>query len=110
MNTKEYFCTKKHSIIGKFVSDNSREGKWGTSAIESISELLQKELPGLRGFSVSSIKNMRQYYEQWSLLLIRQPAAGELQSIDNNHLIDTTQLLQSNRPPMAAENGHLSGG
>jgi predicted nuclease of restriction endonuclease-like (RecB) superfamily len=89
--------------IGKFVSENSREGKWGTSAIESISELLQKELPGLRGFSVSSIKNMRQFYEQWRILLIRQPLAGELQSADDEHLIDTTQLLQLNRPPMAAD-------
>ena len=46
--------------IGKFVSENSREGKWGTNAIESISELLQKELPGLRGFSGTSIKKTRQ--------------------------------------------------
>ena len=89
--------------IGKFVSENSREGKWGTNAIESISQLLQKELPGLRGFSVSSIKNMRQFYEQWSILIIRQPAAGKLQSIEDEHLIDTTQLLQLNRPPMAAD-------
>lgn len=50
--------------IGKYVSDNSREGTWGTGAIETISQTLQKELPGLRGFSPSSIKNMRQFYEQ----------------------------------------------
>ena len=36
--------------IGKYVSDNSREGTWGTGAIETISQTLQKELPGLRGF------------------------------------------------------------
>jgi predicted nuclease of restriction endonuclease-like (RecB) superfamily len=64
--------------IGKYVSDNSREGTWGTGAIETISQTLQKELPGLRGFSPSSIKNMRQFYEQWSMLTIRQPMAGDL--------------------------------
>ena len=42
--------------IGKFVSENSREGTWGTGAIETISQTLQKELPGLRGFSATSIK------------------------------------------------------
>lgn len=89
--------------IGKFVSENSREGKWGTSAIESISELLQKELPGLRGFSGTSIKKMRQFYEQWSMLTNRPLLAVDLQSIDYEHLIDTTQLLQLNRPPMAAD-------
>ncbi|MBO4771676.1 MAG: hypothetical protein J5595_03945, partial [Bacteroidales bacterium] len=34
--------------IGKFVSENSREQKWGTGAIGLISEYLKKELPGLK--------------------------------------------------------------
>lgn len=89
--------------IGKFVSENSREGKWGTGVIENISQVLQKELPGLRGFSASSIKNMRQFYEQWSVLTIRQPTAGELQSSEEEHLINTTRLLDINRQPLAGD-------
>ena len=89
--------------IGKFVSENSREGKWGTGVIENISQVLQKELPGLRGFSASSIKNMRQFYEQWSVLTIRQPSAGELQNSEEEHLINTTQLLDINRQPLAGD-------
>lgn len=87
--------------IGKYVSDNSREGTWGTSAIELISQTLQKELPGLRGFSPTSIKNMRQFYEQWNMLTNRQPTAVELQNPDNEYVINTTQLLDINRQPMA---------
>ena len=30
--------------IGRYVSENSREGTWGTGAIDAISEQLQKEL------------------------------------------------------------------
>lgn len=52
--------------IGKYVSDNSRLGCWGKGSIEVISVLLQKELPGLRGFSATSIKKMRQFYEAWN--------------------------------------------
>lgn len=52
--------------IGRYISENSRKGYWGTNAIETISEQLQKELPGLRGFGVASIKNMRQFYESWA--------------------------------------------
>lgn len=89
--------------IGKFVSENSREGKWGSGIIESISQMLQKELPGLRGFSASSIKNMRQFYEQWSVLTNRQPTAVELQSVDEEHLINTSQLLDINRQPLAGD-------
>ena len=63
--------------IGRYVSENSRTGFWGKGAIEQISSLLQKELPGLRGFSVSNIKNMRVFYEEWEPVLNRQPLADE---------------------------------
>lgn len=51
--------------IGKYVSENSRKEFWGKGAIETISQQLQKELPGLRGFSAANIKFMRQFYETW---------------------------------------------
>ena len=63
--------------IGCYVSKNSREGFWGKSAIETISQQLQKELPGLRGFSATNIKNMRSFYEEWSPIVNRQPLADE---------------------------------
>ena len=63
--------------IGCYVSKNSREGFWGKGAIETISQQLQKELPGLRGFSATNIKNMRSFYEEWSPVINRQPMAGE---------------------------------
>ena len=49
--------------IGKYISHNSRQGTWGTNAIKLISEQLKNELPGLRGFSETSLKKMRQFYE-----------------------------------------------
>ena len=52
--------------IGKYLSENSRKDTWGTGAIETISKMLQQELPGLRGFSAGNIKKMRIFYEQWS--------------------------------------------
>lgn len=55
--------------IGRYISANSRKGFWGTGAIKTISERLRKELPGLKGFSESSLKNMRMFYEEWSPVL-----------------------------------------
>ncbi len=54
--------------IGKFLSANTRKGTWGTNALQAISDKLQKELPGLRGFSANSLKNMRKFYESWIIL------------------------------------------
>lgn len=51
--------------IGGYVSNNSREGTWGTGAIDEISARLREELPGLRGFSSGNIKLMRQFFEAW---------------------------------------------
>ena len=64
--------------IGRYVSENSRTGFWGKGAIEQISSLLQKELPGLRGFSATSIRNMRIFYEEWDKVLNHQPLADDL--------------------------------
>ena len=62
--------------IGRYVSANSRKGFWGTNAIEAISERLRKELPGLKGFSTTSIKKMRQFYEQWEPVINKSTAVA----------------------------------
>lgn len=54
--------------IGRFISVNMRKRNWGAGIIDGISERLKAELPGLRGFSVRSLKNMRSFYEAWSML------------------------------------------
>ena len=45
--------------IGKYISLNSRSAQWGTGAIAAISQNLQQELPGLRGFSEGNMRKMR---------------------------------------------------
>ena len=92
--------------VGKFVSENSREGTWGTGAIGTISAQLQREMPGLRGFSPTSIKKMRQFYEEWNCFLNRPPTAGELENVENERKtakIPIFALLDINRPPMAGD-------
>lgn len=54
--------------IGKYVSINSRNSFWGKGALETISQQLEKELPGLRGFSARNLRYMRMFYEEWSEL------------------------------------------
>ena len=50
--------------VGGYVSANTRNGTWGTNALKTISEQLRKELPGLRGFSTTSLKYMR-IFRRW---------------------------------------------
>ncbi len=89
--------------IGGYVSTNSREGTWGTGAIERISEQLRRELPGLRGFSASSIKDMRAFYEYWCQYINRQPLAVDLQITENKTVIDIDSFALQKWSPLAVE-------
>ena len=54
--------------IGRYLSSKKGKKTWGTSVLETISYQLRKELPGLRGFSATSLKKMRLFYENWNFL------------------------------------------
>ena len=68
--------------IGKYISVNSRNGFWGSGAVDVISDKLDKELPGLKGFSARNLRYMRSFYEEWSELdnniLNLEPAGSKL--------------------------------
>ncbi|MDR3704935.1 MAG: PDDEXK nuclease domain-containing protein [Paludibacteraceae bacterium] len=71
--------------IGRYISENTRNKAWGSGAIEQISESLQKELPGLRGFSASNLKRMRSFFEAWSAILTYRPTmSGDFESTRKN--------------------------
>ncbi len=83
-----YFC------VGHYISQNTRTRRWGDSAIDEISTSLQKEMPGLRGFSARNIRYMRQFYEDWSCVFIFAATAAK-----NQDTHDSLRILQ----PIAAK-------
>lgn len=86
-----------------YVSENSREGTWGTGAIKTISEQLRRELPGLRGFSEESIKKMRTFAEFWTQYLNRSPMATELTLENARASISHDYFSLAKWSPMATE-------
>ena len=72
--------------IGRYLSSKKGKKTWGTSVLDTISSQLRKELPGLRGFSASSLKNMRLFYENWSFLEEQKSSdiTGELPILNVN--------------------------
>ena len=89
--------------IGGYVSANSREGTWGTGAIDRISEQLRRELPGLRGFSATSIKKMRTFYEFWCQYINRPPMAVDLQTTEDKAVIDIDSFALQKWSPLGDE-------
>lgn len=93
--------------IGRYVSINLQQAHWGTKALDTISERLQRELPGLRGFSSGNLKKMRIFYEEWQCLSIGSPLANQLQQLENKIEegieIGEKTLLSINRPIESAD-------
>lgn len=89
--------------IGKYVSLHTRKGVWGTGALETISNQLRRELPGLRGFSATSLKKMRLFYDNWILLdanssvatdeLVKPASALAIGDGSVCHLFENSQII-----------------
>lgn len=94
--------------IGGYVSGNSREGTWGTGAIDEISSRLREELPGLRGFSAGNIKLMRQFFEAWQPYFqtptIALPESKSVAvAIESEPIDDANFSISKNRLPLATD-------
>ena len=84
--------------IGKFVSQNTRKGVWGTGALEAISQILRKELPGLKGYSATQLREMRLFYEAWQIL---DPNSSVMTDESSNQ--EHTQSIPANSSVMTDE-------
>ena len=65
--------------IGRYLSQYTRKGAWGNGVLEAMSQQLRRELPGLRGFSATNLREMRLFYEAWK-------------SLDSNSSVTTDEL------------------
>ena len=83
--------------IGRYVSANTRKKNWGKGALAAISEQLRKELPGLKGFSATNLKNMRIFYEEWRMLenCNSSVQTDEFTEINNKSSVRTDEMVQN---------------
>lgn len=89
--------------IGRYISTNTRTKNWGKGFIEGISELLRKELPGLRGFSARNLRNMRTFYEEWANLESPNSAVQTAKLENDNQKTFDKNLNNSNLAVQTAE-------
>lgn len=82
--------------IGKYLSKNTRNFAYGTGALKAISQQLRKEMPGLRGFSETNLKNMRLFYEQWTILDANSSVATDESTIEHSSVAtDELQIVNN---------------
>jgi len=64
---------------GRMLSEKVKTQKWGTKVLEQIASDLQSNLPGLKGFSFTNLKKMRQFYEAYPNLEIGPSATVQIE-------------------------------
>jgi len=64
--------------IGEEINNQQKEKGWGKSIVEVLSKELQKEFPGVQGFSARNLWNMRNFYLAYSKNEKLQPLAAEI--------------------------------
>ena len=69
--------------IGRGVVEKQKKYGWGKSVVEKLAEDLQKEFPGIKGFSSRNIWNMRIFYLLYKNSQKLQPLVAEISWVKN---------------------------
>jgi predicted nuclease of restriction endonuclease-like (RecB) superfamily len=66
--------------IGQEIDRQQHQQRWGKSVVEILAKELQKEFPGIQGFSARNLWLMRSFYVEYSQKPILQPMVAEIQN------------------------------
>ena len=64
--------------LGKRIYEQQNLLGWGRSVVENLSKDIQKEFPGLQGFSARNIWYMAQFYSEYNSDPFLQPLVAEI--------------------------------
>ena len=64
--------------IGRMIVGRQVDEGWGQAIVERVADDLQKEFPGIKGFSVQNLWYMRQFYQEYCENEKLQPLVGEI--------------------------------
>ena len=78
-------------ILGEILSERIAE-KLGAKVLVQISQNLQKQLPGLRGFPPTNLKNMKQFHAEYQILIFSQSLTGQLRKRRKSSKTETARL------------------
>ena len=87
--------------IGEEIERQQREQGWGRSVVEVLARELQKEFPGVKGFSATNLWRMRSFFKEYSQNTILQPSGAELGS--SNLPPSVGEMQKPILPPLVAE-------
>jgi predicted nuclease of restriction endonuclease-like (RecB) superfamily len=68
---------------GKMLAEKIAAEEWGAKVADQISEDLQKQLPGLKGFSRRNLMNMKRFYAEYQDIIFVQSLSAQFKHSSN---------------------------
>ena len=93
--------------IGEEINRQQIEKGWGKSIVEILSNELQKEFPGVKGFTARNLWFMRQFYIEYATNPILKPLVSELEEKSSSANLKpmVSEIQNANLPPLVGEIG-----
>ncbi len=79
--------------IGRRITEQQKALGWGKSVVETLSQDIQKEFPGIRRFGVSNMWDMARFYTEYQSNKILQPLVGEISW--SKHIVILTKCKET---------------
>ena len=79
--------------VGKRITEQQTVLGWGKSVVENLSRDIQKEFPGIKGFSARNIWDMARFYAEYQSNEILQPLVAEISW--SKHIVILTKCKET---------------
>ena len=79
--------------IGRRITEQQTTLGWGKSVVENLSKDIQKEFPGIKGFSARNMWDMARFYSEYQSNEILQPLVGEISW--SKHIVILTKCKET---------------
>ena len=79
--------------IGRRITEQQKALGWGKSVVENLSQDIQKEFPGIQGFSARNMWDMARFYAEYQTNEILQPLVAEISW--SKHIVILTRCKET---------------
>ena len=79
--------------IGRRITEQQKSLGWGKSVVENLSKDIQKEFPGIQGFSARNMWDMTRFYSEYQSNEILQPLVAEISW--SKHIVILTKCKEA---------------
>lgn len=80
--------------FGKYISEKTKDSKWGEKIVVRLEEFIKKEYPSLRGFNKRGIYRMKQFYETYKDYPNMSPLVTQISWSNNLIILSGTHTIE----------------